>query len=194
MDWMTFITKIIDSVAWPAAIVLVIWWLKSHIGQLIPFTKKFKYGELEIEFEQQLKELKKEAEASKIEHHTPERDSSEMLEYLSETADVSPRAAIVDAWVGLELTAFSSAGLLGIGNDKRPMPFSRLVQVLESEGVIKSKDALILKKLQRLRNEALHSPDFKITKKEAQEFSELARDMADLIAGECVQKSGGCGH
>ncbi|RBP75289.1 hypothetical protein DET47_12328 [Shewanella putrefaciens] len=194
MDWMTFITKIINSVAWPAAIVLVIWWLKSHIGQLIPFTKKFKYGELEIEFEQQLKELKKEAEASKLEHATLERDSSEMLEYISVTADVSPRAAIVEAWVGLELTALSSAGLLGIGNDKGHMPFSRLIQALESEGIIKSKDALILKKLQLLRNEALHSLDFKITKKEAQEFAELTRDMADLIAGECFQKSSGCGH
>lgn len=194
MDWMTFITKIIDSVAWPVAIILVVWWLKSHISQLIPLTKKFKYGELEIEFEQQLKELKKEAEASKLEHDTPERDNSEMLEYLSETADISPRAAIVDAWVGLELTALSSAGLLGIGNDKRPMPFSHLIQALESESIIKSKDAIILKKLKRLRNEALHSPDFQITKKEAQEFAELARDMADLIAGECFQKSGGCGH
>ncbi|MDD2369317.1 MAG: hypothetical protein PHQ90_08450 [Sulfuricurvum sp.] len=194
MDWMTFITKIIDSIAWPAAIVLVIWWLKSHIGQLIPFTKKFKYGDLEIEFEQQLKELKKEAEASKLEHATPERDSSEMLSYLSETADVSPRAAIVDAWVGLELTAFNSAGQLGIENNKRPMPFSRLIAALESEGIIKPKDSNILKKLMRLRNEALHSPNFNITKKEAQEFAELARDMADLIAGECFQKTGGCGH
>ena len=194
MDWMTFITKIIDSVAWPAAIVLVIWWLKSHIGQLIPYTKKFKYGDLEIEFEQQLKELKKEAEASKLEHATPERDSTEMLEYLSETADVSPRAAIVDAWVGLELTAFNSARLLGIGNEKRPIPFSRLISALESKGIIKPNDANILKKLMRLRNEALHSPNFNITKKGAQEFSALARDMADLIAGECFQKSGGCGH
>lgn len=194
MDWMTFITKIIDSVAWPAAIVLVIWWLKSHIGQLIPYTKKFKYGDLEIEFEQQLKELKKEAEASKLEHATPERDSTEMLEYLSETADVSPRAAIVDAWVGLELTAFNSARLLGIGNEKRPIPFSRLISALESKGIIKPNDANILKKLMRLRNEVLHSPNFNITKKEAQEFAALARDMADLIAGECFQKSGGCGH
>ena len=39
-----------------------------------------------------------------------------------------------------------------------------------------------------------HSPDFRITKKEAQEFAELARDMEDLIAGESFQKSGGCGH
>lgn len=194
MDWMTFLTKTIDSVAWPFSIVLVVWQLKSHIGRLIPFAKKFKYGELEIEFEQQLKELKKEAEASKLEHATPTRDNTEMLEYFRETADVSPRAAIVDAWVGLELTAFNSAGLLGIKKDKRPIPFSRLISVLESEGIIKGKDTAILKKLQQLRNEALHSPDFRITKKDAQEFAELARDMEDLIAGESFQKSGGCGH
>ncbi len=83
---------------------------------------------------------------------------------------------------------------LGINKNKRPKPFSHLIKVLESEGILKSKDALILKKLQMLRNEALHSSDFKITKKEAEEFAELARDMSDLIAGECFQKYGGCGH
>ncbi len=191
---MTFITSIIDSIAWPFAIVIIVWWLKSHIVQLIPFTKKFKYGQLEIEFEQQLKALKKEAEESKIEHSTPERDSTEMLEYINAIAEVSPRAAIVDAWVGLELTAQSSADLIGIEKGKRPMPFSRLIQKLQNEDILKPKDAQILKNLQRLRNEALHSPEFNITKKEAQEFSELARDMADLIAGECFKKAGGCGH
>lgn len=194
MDWMTFFTNIIDSIAWPFAIILIVWWLKSHIGQLIPFTKKFKYGELEIEFEQQLKALKKEAEESKIEHATPETDNSEMQEYINATADVSPRAAIVDAWVGLELTALSSAGLLGFNKNKRPIPFSNLIDTLQSENILKPKDAQILRKLQKLRNEALHSPDFKITKVEAQEFSELARDMSDLIAGECFQKAGGCGR
>lgn len=106
-----------------------------------------------------------------------------MLEYLRKTVDVSPRAAIADAWVGLELTAFNSAGLLGIKKDKRPIPFNRLISILESEGIIKTKDSVILKRLQRLRNDALHSPDFRITKKEAQEFAGLARDMEDLIAG-----------
>lgn len=194
MDWMTFITTIIDSIAWPMAIILVIWWLKSYIVQLIPFTKKLKYGEFEIEFEQQLKELKKEAKLSKNEHATPTRDNSEMLEYLRKTADISPRAAIVDAWISLELTALSSAELLGINKDKRSIPFNHLIEALESEGILKPKDTLILKKLRNLRNEALHSANFEISKKEAEEFAELARDMADLIAGECFQKSGGCKH
>ena len=194
MNWMVFITSIIDSVAWPAAILIAVWWLKNHIGQLIPLTKKVKYGDLEIEFEQQLRELKKRAEASRREHDTPDRDDSEMLEYIDETANNSPRAAIVDAWVGLELTAFSSAALLGISDNKKTMPFRRLIQALESEGILTSKDASILKELQRLRNEVLHSPDFKISKKEVQEFAELARDMADLIAGESFRRSGDCGH
>ena len=195
MDWLTFISNLIDSLAWPVAIALIVWWLKDHIGRLLRFTKKFRYGDLEIEFEQQLAALKQDVEHQRRIHPVEKRiEDTEVTDYLRSTAEVSPRAALVEAWVGLELTAVTSARMLDLIPSEKTAPFHKVIQALHRAEVIGSKDAEILNRLRTLRNEALHSPVFDISKKEVEEFIELTRDQADLIAGETFQKRGGCGH
>lgn len=193
MDWLTFISTLVSALAWPAAVTLIVWWLKSYIGLLLPFTKRFKYGEFEIEFDQQLSALKQEVEEQRQVHPVTKRaEDPERIEYLRSIVEISPRAALVDAWVGLELTATSSARMLGLISEESTLPFPKVIQALHQAEVIGPKDVEILNKLRVLRNEALHSPSFQISRTEAKEFIELTRDQADLIAGEAFNKRGGC--
>ncbi len=50
MDWITFSSNLIDSIAWPLAIVIVVYWLKGHIKELLPFVRKVRYGNVEVDF------------------------------------------------------------------------------------------------------------------------------------------------
>lgn len=50
MDWITFSSNLIDSIAWPLAIVIVVFWLKEHIKELLPFVRKVRYGNVEVDF------------------------------------------------------------------------------------------------------------------------------------------------
>ncbi len=50
MDWITFGSNLIASIAWPLAIVIVVFWLKEHIKELLPFVRKVRYGNVEVDF------------------------------------------------------------------------------------------------------------------------------------------------
>ncbi len=52
MDILTFISKIIESLAWPATVALFLLLFKEPIHALLWSIKKFKYKDLEIETEE----------------------------------------------------------------------------------------------------------------------------------------------
>lgn len=51
MDWLTFISKLVDSLAWPVAGVLLGLIFRKKLLDLIPLLRKVKAGPLEAEFE-----------------------------------------------------------------------------------------------------------------------------------------------
>ena len=42
MDWLQFVSSVIHSLAWPAAVVLAAYFLRSQIGQVIPRIRSVK--------------------------------------------------------------------------------------------------------------------------------------------------------
>jgi hypothetical protein len=193
MDWLTFFSNAIDSLSWPLVAVIGLWWVTKHVASLLPLTKKLRYGDLEVEFGHELDTLKRASEAQKRRHPAERKMSDiESIEALRSTAEISPRAAIADAWVGLEITATSSARMLQLIPSDRVVPFRKVIESLRSAEVIGEKDVEILNRLRTLRNGALHAPTFSVSLQEVEKFIELAHDQAGIIASEAYQKSGGC--
>ena len=63
MDQLTFISNLVEFLAWPIASVLLVFLLRGEIKRLLPYIKRLKAGPLEAEFEREIKELKATAEA-----------------------------------------------------------------------------------------------------------------------------------
>ena len=59
MDTLTFIAKVLEHAAWPAAAFGIIYILRAQLKELIPSIKKFKAGPVELELERVVKELEK---------------------------------------------------------------------------------------------------------------------------------------
>lgn len=59
MDTLTFITKVLEHGAWPAAAFGILYLLRSQLQELLPSIKKFKAGPVEVELERVAKELEK---------------------------------------------------------------------------------------------------------------------------------------
>jgi len=57
MDWLTFVTKIIESLAWPVSIVVIVLILKKPISALLPLLRNLKYKDLELSFGEELKKV-----------------------------------------------------------------------------------------------------------------------------------------
>lgn len=64
MDVLTFISELIKSLAWPVAIIILVILLRKPIVELIPLLRRLKYKDLELEFSQEVTELKAEVEAA----------------------------------------------------------------------------------------------------------------------------------
>ena len=57
MDWITFLSKLIDSVVWPVSIIILALIFRSPLSELIQVLKKFKYKGFELEFDSEVKKL-----------------------------------------------------------------------------------------------------------------------------------------
>jgi hypothetical protein len=51
MDWKTFVSSLIDSLAWPAIILLALWLFREPFSVVIQSLKRFKYKDFEFELE-----------------------------------------------------------------------------------------------------------------------------------------------
>lgn len=62
MDWLTFLSSLVSSLAWPVTAIVVFYWLKNNLGAFSQFFERLKFKGLELEFR---KGIEKAAEESK---------------------------------------------------------------------------------------------------------------------------------
>jgi hypothetical protein len=107
MDWLTFASKVIESVSWPVAAVALVLLLRDEIAKLAPFLKKFKAGPLEAEFERDVKELKeiKESTPQLAKPADAQAVDTASKNFLFQLAELHPRSAILESWVRVEAAA-----------------------------------------------------------------------------------------
>tara|TARA_R110001599_G_scaffold343818_1_gene566768 strand:+ start:620 stop:898 length:279 start_codon:yes stop_codon:yes gene_type:complete len=90
MDWITFFSQIIDSLARPAVTGFVVVLLRDKITDLLPRLKKLKHKETDIGFAEGVTELVQEREAQGIEGEELARNNEyqNQFSFLSQLADI----------------------------------------------------------------------------------------------------------
>lgn len=179
MDTSALIASIVESLAWPIAIIVLVLILRGPIARLIPLIEKLKYKDVEIEFGRKLAAAKAEAEVSDI---ADSSDAEPEHEYeIEELAKVSPRAAVSEAWRWVEMASLSTAErVLG----KRPTNYIaafRAIRRLEREEHISVPVYRLMRELRELRNKAVHAPEFAISIDTAMEYADTARWVASRL-------------
>ena len=178
MDWKQFFAAIVGSLAWPSAIVVTVILLKTPLAKLLPKIRSFKYGDLHIDLEQQLAEVKAVVTASEPEAPLPE--PSLVPPSALELAAISPRAAVLMEWLNVERRIGEIASQYGvkpttINGRGRPMIASVVMRELSEKGVINDVTFSAFQKLNRIRNEAAHMTSKEIEYEEAISMSEMCQ-------------------
>jgi len=173
--------KLITGIAWPVAIVWVAYLFKGDLRSLLHRMSQLKYKDVEAKFVTELAEA--EAKVSAIGPSAvalPQRpEITSKLESLRRVADVSPRAAIMEAWVLVEDAAGRSGFVQGVATPRvNPHLF---VEELVSRGKLPKGSNALLDHMRKLRNQAAHLPDFSINQDEADRYLQLAARMSELI-------------
>jgi hypothetical protein len=182
MDVLTFLSELIKAVAWPLTAVVLVALLRKPIVELIPLLRRLKYKELELEFAQEVSELKAEAEAIAKEKGEEVPSIASTSSNLLNLVAFSTRAAIMEAWLEVESTGVTVASSFWgqSPNDAfRNMP--KLGEYLLQCKVIDEKQLSVFNKLRQLRNKAAHAQDLDLNENDAKSYVQLASDLAKHI-------------
>ena len=186
MDWLSFISSVVGSLAWPGAVIALVLILKKPIRELLPLLQRLKYKELEIEFGKRVEEVKEEL-ALQLPPETALGPAGEEADAIARLAEVSPRSAVLEAWRDVELAAMEGARRIG-GETFRGKPLTlQAIRLLERNETLNRNVIGLLRDLRGLRNEAAHAPAFALAKESALEYaassSAVARYLRKVAGG-----------
>lgn len=186
MDALTFSVEIIKATAWPAALVVVALMIRKPVIELIPFLRRLKYKEMELEFSKELAQLKDEAAVNSpaIALPTELKMATPLRSRLLNIASISPSAAILEAWSELESASIAVASALWAQTPNDTFKnYPHLGEYLLQCKVINEKQLAIFTKLRELRNKAAHAIDLNLSEAETQTYIDLASSLIADIRG-----------
>jgi hypothetical protein len=186
MNWLEFFAAVVDSLAWPSALVILVVLLREPISGLIPLLHRLRYKDLELEFGRRLEAAKSEAAVLQLPPAPSEAlrppQESEFIERISTLAGTSPRAGVLEAWRELEDAAASAARQRGhIGPKQYHRTPANLVRALRKSSQVDSGIISLLEDLRIMRNRAAHATDFALSVDSAMEFAYLAERVIEYF-------------
>ncbi|MFH4576554.1 hypothetical protein WMQ62_23385 [Vibrio diabolicus] len=175
MDKYTFISEMTKALAWPATLIVVLLLLRKPLVSLIPFMRKLKFKELEMEFSEQVQALKSEAEID----GTAEIDTPAIS-----ILPFSTRAAVLEAWIELENVAASLAASFWSSSNTSPFKnYPKLGHYLHQCGVLSDTQLKSFDELRKLRNQLVHTQEVELTEDDAKAYILVATNLVNQIKG-----------
>ncbi|HET7306671.1 MAG TPA: DUF4145 domain-containing protein [Gammaproteobacteria bacterium] len=167
MNWAVFVVNMTRALAWPIAAMALAWVLRESLGSLIGRVTRVRVGGSEIELSRKVDEI-----AQKLPSYQPiTKGDLDQLRTYKLLAEISPRAAIAEAWNELE----QRIGDL-IGATRKPnQSVSELLRELSTEGSLPADIAAAVWQLRDLRNQAVHRTSATITMEDVMSFVALAK-------------------
>ncbi len=173
MGFWDFVSKAVDSLAWPALAAYVLYLVKRHGHELVRFVEKIRVKDFEVTLRQNFEGGREAAETVRSETIADVQKEVSALTAMSKAAlDAGrPDIAILDIWKGLEQELVKIIQHEGMARWVSP---TRLIQWAYQKELISRADRELFDRLRVIRNEVVHSSDFrKISSAEVYEYAEL---------------------
>lgn len=186
MDWLAFISNLIDSLAWPATIVFLALFFRSRLNDLFEKLNNVKFKDVEVSFDRRL-DRAKESMAALPESQSQGELPAELLppplpktekELIARIADLSPSAAVMESWRLVEQALDFYCKQHGL---KQPVSNQTLMNFLKEDPYFSDGLLSAFQELRMLRNNAAHSKA-SISKESALEFAELSEKLASELS------------
>ncbi|MFD2256783.1 hypothetical protein ACFSSA_08860 [Luteolibacter algae] len=184
MTFLEFLASLVSSLAWPATIFLAIFFLRKPLVELIPLLKKLKYKEFEAEFRDALEATPVPptiATDDTLSADSP-GDLLKSRNYYLQLAEVSPRSAIMEAWLELESASSDAYTRIVKPGMKVFMNPRDTAQYLYGQSLITEDEYKSFQSLARLRNKAAHETDLSdMNQKVVGEYVDFCLTLASKI-------------
>ncbi len=184
MDALTFAAAVIKAVAWPATVIGLVLLLRRPLRGLIPLLTRIKYRDFELEFGRKIEELQAEV-AVALPEGAAQALPSGPPQAILKLAEVSPRAAVLEAWRELENAALrrTQRRIEARGGDSSKLRPHEALRELQREEALDPTAAKLLPVLRELRNRAAHAPEFALSSESAVNYAAIANRLARELGG-----------
>jgi hypothetical protein len=194
MDWLTFISNDIKYLAWPIAVIVMVFTLRHEIRSLVrtlgsrlqslkAFGVETTFGEAVDQVEQLLPapEVK---EISRL-----EGDAAQRIETISTVAQLPPAYIVSQAWLRLEQALRDAldkdTGPIALHPPSRSRSPLEYLRAAEANGLLTDNEMPAVQRLREMRNLAAHSVDPPISTTDALRY----QDMVDALIAEIKRRS-----
>jgi hypothetical protein len=167
VNWLAFIASLVQSLAWPAAVVVIVVFLRKPIRAALrhALLRRVKAGPVELEFDQLQAEVREElarspelTEAQAPAPASQAAPATSLREELSTLAELSPAAAVMEASKRIEYRL--SEMLDGSGESSpRRLGTRALARLARERGLISDETLAAIDGMSVLRNLVAHSRD-----------------------------------
>jgi hypothetical protein len=179
MDNQTLV-QLVSALAWPLTVTLVALMFRQEIRKVASRLSTLSYGDMKAEFEKDLnklerdvKELSVKESSTKVERPKNDSETLDSYERLSRIAEISPRAAIMEAWRDIEVTTKQVTDAYEISTDGQ-IAGVKAIRELVHQHLLPESVVSVYEQMRRLRSRAAHAADFKITADEAKRYIDTA--------------------
>ena len=157
MDGLQLLASIIDSLAWPVTIGVAAYLLRKPLLELLPNLRRLKYKDFDIQFGERLEKLEQEIELEPPPSRTAPPSDLQLFadKRFDDLAEISPSAAVIDAWIDIE-SALRELAKERLLKERWHQPMLQIIRELRSRQIISPRLASLLDDLRVLRNEAVH--------------------------------------
>lgn len=175
MDWLTFISSLVGSLAWPITVIAVALFFRKAIKETLARPlRRLKAGPLEAEWEAKVVEALVDV-AESPETDAPPTGRDLLSERLHPLAQRLPAAAVMAAYAEIEETLRRRLALAGnIEVDRRPMSARQMARQAQEQGVISPQTASAVEGATVLRNLAAHGRASEVDRAKALDYLTLA--------------------
>jgi len=182
MDWLTFISKLIEAVAWPVAVLVIVKTFKKQLLALAPALKKLSFpGGLEAEFESKLEKLEVDPELDANAGTSPVVQPTLPVDTTALRAN--PTGVVMEKWKEIEAAARTLISRSPGANRLYVISLNshQLGKELLRRELITSEQAGWFSELRALRNMAAHS-QLSISPDQVERYVELANRLLGSLA------------
>ena len=189
MDAFSFAASLIQSLAWPAAVIIIVCLFRQRLIELLP-NIRLKHKDTELSFrldiaEQEAKKLPPPEAVPELPPQTAEEHSR-----FEQLVEISPRAAILELRSELQEAVNSLLELSGVYFGTSLPSLAGGIRVLRNEGVVDSQTGALCDDLRVIGNQVAHGGlDEEPTREDAMRFKALADQVLPRLEAAIWERS-----
>lgn len=160
MGWQAFVASLVQSLAWPAAVIVIVVFLRKPIRAALSHAllRRVKAGPIELEFDQLQAEVREElARSPELAEAQVPGPAVSLGEELSRLAEIAPASAVMEAFRRIEFRLNEMLDSPGV-SPARTMTGRALARLARERGLISDETLAAIEGLSMLRNLVAHAP------------------------------------